>query len=258
MSRAALGAMGIEGKGRWRAGAAGRNDGGMDNATIPASWRAALEPVLASESARALGTWLRAEEAAGKAIYPPRDSRWRALELTPPDEVRVVILGQDPYHGPGQAMGLCFAVPDGVEPPPSLRNIHRELAEDCGCPAPDGGDLTGWARQGVLLLNTSLSVEAGRAGSHAGRGWEAITDAIVAAVAARSEPAVFILWGSHAQAKARAVDALRGGRHLLVESPHPSPLSAYRGFFGSRPFSRANAFLESNGRSAIDWCRTSA
>ena len=230
----------------------------MDASAIPASWRAALAPALASPEARRLGGWLRGEEAAGKTIYPPRACRWRALELTPLDGVRVVILGQDPYHGPGQATGLCFAVPDGVKPPPSLKNIHRELAEDCGCRTPPTGDLSGWARQGVLLLNTSLSVEAGRAGSHAGRGWEVITDAIVAAVAAQGEPTVFTLWGSHAQAKAHRIAALRDGPHLLLESPHPSPLSAYRGFFGSRPFSRANDFLEAHGRGAVDWCRTSA
>lgn len=168
-----------------------------------------------------------------------------------------MILGQDPYHGPGQAMGLCFSVPTGVPPPPSLANIYRELAADCGIARPAHGDLSGWARQGVLLLNTCLTVEAGKAGSHAGRGWEAITDACVAAVAARDEPSVFILWGGHAQARAARIARLADGPpqtpHCLIRSPHPSPLSAHRGFFGSRPFSRANIFLERHGRTPIDW-----
>lgn len=225
----------------------------MGSETIPESWRAALEPVLASLEARQLGGWLRAEEEAGRTIYPPRGSRLHALELTPLDAVKVVILGQDPYHGPGQAMGLSFSVPRGVPPPPSLANIYKELASDCGVGRPAHGDLTAWAKQGVLLLNASLTVEAGKAGSHAGRGWEAITDAAVAAVAERQEPAVFILWGSHAQAKAARIPALADTRHCLIRSPHPSPLSAHRGFFGSRPFSRANVFLEGQGIAPVDW-----
>lgn len=144
-------------------------------------------------------------------------------------------------------------MPPGVKVPPSLVNIHKEMASDLGLPRPAHGDLTGWARQGVLLLNNTLTVEDGKAGSHAGRGWDAITDACVAAVADRAEPSVFILWGSHAQAKARRIPALRADRHCVIESPHPSPLSAHRGFFGSRPFSRANAFLEETGRGPIDW-----
>ena len=221
---------------------------------LPESWREPLEPVLASAEARRLGGFLRAEEDAGKAIYPPQGSRLRALELTPLDRVKVVILGQDPYHGPGQAMGLSFSVPDGVKHPPSLRNIFKELADDCGIAPPESGDLTPWARQGVLLLNNSLTVEAGQAGSHAGRGWDAITDACVAAVAARAEPSVFILWGSHAQGKASRIAELNAPtRHCVIRSPHPSPLSAHRGFFGSKPFSRANAFLEEAGRGAVDW-----
>ncbi|QYU66848.1 uracil-DNA glycosylase [Leptolyngbya sp. 15MV] len=208
----------------------------------------------AAPEARRLGGWLRAEEAAGKAIYPPRGTRLAALERTPLDAVKVVILGQDPYHGPGQAMGLSFSVPRGVPPPPSLGNIYKELASDLGLDRPAHGDLTGWARQGVLLLNNSLTVEANRAGSHAGRGWDALTDACVRAVAERAEPSVFVLWGSHAQGKAaRIPQIVAGGRHLVLASPHPSPLSAHRGFFGSRPFSRANAFLEAHGRGAIDW-----
>ncbi|UOR16004.1 uracil-DNA glycosylase [Qipengyuania aquimaris] len=221
--------------------------------SVPASWKPVLDPVLASAEARQLGGWLRAEEDAGKTVYPPRGSRLKALELTPLDEVKVVILGQDPYHGPGQAMGLCFAVPEGVRVPPSLVNIYKELEADLGIPRASHGDLSHWARQGVLLLNNTLTVEAGQAGSHAGRGWDAVTDACVAAVAAREEASVFILWGSHAQAKAKRIAGLRDGPHHVIESPHPSPLSAHRGFFGSKPFSRANAFLASNGRGAIDW-----
>ncbi|WP_370184216.1 uracil-DNA glycosylase [Alteriqipengyuania sp.] len=221
---------------------------------LPESWRSALEPVLATPEARQLGGFLRAQADAGKTIYPPEGCRLRALELTPLDEVKVVILGQDPYHGPGQAMGLSFSVPEGVPHPPSLRNIFKELVQDCGVTSPTSGDLTPWAQRGVLLLNNSLTVEAGQAGSHAGRGWGAITDACVAAVVAREEPAVFILWGSHAQSKARRVAGLDDqSRHCVIRSPHPSPLSAHRGFFGSKPFSRANAFLERAGREPVDW-----
>lgn len=225
------------------------------NETIPDSWRSALEPVLASAQARRLGGWLRAEEeGAGKVIYPPRGTRLRALELTPLDRVRVVILGQDPYHGPGQAHGLSFSVPDGARLPPSLRNIFAELQEDCGIAPVANGNLEHWARQGVLLLNNTLTVEDGRAGSHAGQGWEAITDACVAAVAARDAPAVFILWGSHAQGKASRIPGLgASARHLVLKAPHPSPLSSYRGFFGSKPFSQANAFLEAQGAAPISW-----
>ncbi|WP_324741215.1 uracil-DNA glycosylase [Tsuneonella sp. CC-YZS046] len=226
----------------------------MAQDNLPPSWSPVLQPVLATQEARRLGGWLRAEEAAGKRIYPPRGQRLAALELTPLDKVKVVILGQDPYHGPGQAHGLSFSVPQGVPPPPSLVNIYKELKSDLGIGPPDHGDLSHWAKQGVLLLNNALTVEAGQAGSHQNRGWEAITDAAVAAVAARPEPSVFILWGSHAQAKAARIPELTDSdRHLVIRSPHPSPLSAHRGFFGSKPFSRANAFLEANGRGAIDW-----
>lgn len=222
--------------------------------TVPPSWEAVLDPVLATPEARRLGGWLKAEESSGKAIFPPKGQRLRALELTPFDTVKVVILGQDPYHGPGQAHGLSFSVPQGVKAPPSLVNIFKELRGDLGIDPPGHGNLEGWARQGVLLLNNSLTVEAGQAGSHAGRGWDAITDAVVAAVAARSEPAVFILWGSHAQAKAKRIAGLGADSpHLILRSVHPSPLSSHRGFFGSKPFSQANAFLEAHGRGAIDW-----
>ena len=226
----------------------------MTSETIPDSWRAVLEPVLATPESRKLGGWLTAEEAAGKAVYPPRGVRLAALVLTPLDKVRCVILGQDPYHGPGQAHGLAFSVQAGVKPPPSLVNIYKELEADLGLPRAGTGDLTPWARQGVLLLNNTLTVEAGQAGSHAGRGWDAITDACVAAVAASGAPTVFILWGSHARKKASRVPALgRPSHHLVLTSAHPSPLSAHNGFFGSRPFSQTNAFLESAGRGAIDW-----
>ena len=223
------------------------------NDAVPDSWKAALAPALSREVGRSLKDFLSAQEAAGKAIYPPRGSRLKALELTPLEKVKVVILGQDPYHGPGQAMGLAFSVPQGVKLPPSLRNIYKELASDLGLAMPTHGDLTKWAKEGVLLLNTTLTVEEGKAGSHAGRGWDEVTDACIAAVAAREEPAVFILWGSHAQAKAKRIPALQSGRHLVIESPHPSPLSAYRGFFGSRPFSRANQFLQASGLGPVDW-----
>jgi len=222
--------------------------------TLPESWRPVLEPVLGTPEARKLGGWLKAEEAAGKQVYPPRGTRLAALALTPLDAVRCLILGQDPYHGPGQAHGLAFSVQEGVKPPPSLVNIFKELESDLGLPRPQTGDLTPWARQGVLLLNNTLTVEAGLAGSHAGRGWDAITDAAVAAVAERAEPCVFILWGSHARKKASRVPALaRASHHLIVASAHPSPLSAHNGFFGSRPFSRTNDFLERAGRGSIDW-----
>jgi len=223
-----------------------------DNA-LPESWRAALEPVLATQEARRLGGFLKTEESAGKRIYPPRGARLRALELTPLDQVKVVILGQDPYHGPGQAHGLSFSVPQGVKVPPSLVNIYKEIATDLGIARPDHGNLEHWARQGVLLLNNSLTVEEGRAGSHQKMGWEAITDAAVAAVAQRDEPSVFLPWGNHARRKAERVPGLMDGRHLVLTAPHPSPFSAHAGFFGSRHFSQANAFLEAKGRGAIDW-----
>ena len=226
----------------------------MTAETIPESWRAVLEPALATPEARLLGGWIRAEEAAGKQVVPPRGTRLAALALTPLDQVRCVILGQDPYHGPGQAHGLAFSVQSATRLPPSLVNIYKELEADLGLPRAQTGDLTPWARQGVLLLNNTLTVEAGQAGSHAGRGWDAITDAAVAAVAERDTPTVFILWGSHAKKKASRVPALaRATQHLIVASAHPSPLSAHNGFFGSRPFSQANEFLAEHGRGVIDW-----
>jgi len=224
------------------------------NDAVPPSWREALDPVLATPEARRLGGFLKAEEASGKAIYPPRGVRLAALDLTPLDAVKVVILGQDPYHGPGQAHGLSFSVQPGVRVPPSLVNIYKELHADLGLPIPGHGNLTRWAEQGVLLLNNSLTVEDGKPASHQGKGWEAITDAVVAAVAAKADPCVFLLWGSHARKKARNVPGLGpGSHHLVLTAPHPSPLSAHTGWFGCRHFSQANAFLESHGRGAVDW-----
>lgn len=226
----------------------------MADESIPESWRAALEPVLATPEARKLGGWLTAEEAAGKVIYPPRGQRLAALDLTPLPDVRAVILGQDPYHGAGQANGLAFSAAGGVKVPPSLVNIFKERESDLGVAPPESGDLTHWAKQGVLLLNNTLTVEEAKAGSHAGRGWDAITDAAVEAVAARGRPCVFILWGSHAQKKAGRVRGLgQNPAHLVLTSPHPSPLSSYRGFFGSKPFSQTNAFLEKHGIAPIAW-----
>ena len=223
------------------------------NAPFPPTWHPTLAPALATPEARRLGAFLHAEEQAGKRIYPPHGQRLAALELTPLDAVKVVILGQDPYHGPGQAHGLCFSVLPGVRVPPSLQNIYKEIEADLGLPRPAHGTLTRWAQQGVLLLNNALTVEDGRAGSHQNLGWEAITDAAVAAVAAGPNPCVFMLWGAHAQKKATRVPGLNGGQHLVLKAAHPSPLSAHNGFFGCRHFSQANAFLEAHGRKAIDW-----
>ncbi len=226
----------------------------MAETPLPESWRPTLEPVLVTPRLRALGGFLSAEEAAGKSIYPPRGQRLAALERTPLNAVKVVILGQDPYHGPGQAHGLSFSVPEGIAIPPSLRNIYKELESDLGIAPAAHGNLARWAGQGVLLLNTSLTVEAGNAGSHQQRGWEEFTDAAVAAVAARAEPSVFVLWGSHAQKKAARVAGLGADSpHLVLRSPHPSPHSAYAWIFGSRPVSKAHALLGANGRGAIDW-----
>ena len=185
-------------------------------------------------------------------VYPPRQELFAAFRLTPPERVRVVILGQDPYHEPGQANGLSFSVAPGVRLPPSLRNIFEELRTDCGVTPPDSGDLTPWAEQGVFLLNSSLSVQAGAAGSHQAFGWQTFTDAVVAALAKLPQPVAFILWGAHAQKKAAIAQASRYPR-LVLQSPHPSPLSAYRGFFGSRPFSAVNEFLVQHGEAPVRW-----
>jgi uracil-DNA glycosylase len=198
----------------------------------------------------ALSQFLRAEKAAGKRIYPPGGQIFRAFDLTPFEQVKVVILGQDPYHGPGQAHGLSFSVGPGVAPPPSLQNIYKELAGDLGIAHPGHGNLESWARQGVLLLNSCLTVEDGRAGSHQGKGWERFTDAVIAALNQEHKGLAFILWGRKAQDKGASIDR---DRHLVITSVHPSPLSAHNGFFGSRPFSRTNDYLAAQGKSPIDW-----
>ena len=185
-------------------------------------------------------------------VYPPREQLFAAFSMTPPEQVRVVILGQDPYHGAGQAHGLAFSVSPGVKPPPSLVNIYKELQSDLGIPPRSDGCLTDWAAQGVFLLNTVLTVEAGKANSHSKLGWQAFTDAVVASIAALPQPVAFLLWGAQAQKKA-AQAAQSPYPRLVLTAPHPSPLSAYRGFFGSRPFSQINRFLESHGEAAILW-----
>ena len=218
------------------------------------SWREPLGPEFASPYMAALRAFLVAEKAAGKRIFPKGGEWFRALDLTPLEDVRVVILGQDPYHGEGQAHGLCFSVQPGVRPPPSLVNIYKELDSDLGIARPGHGFLEHWAKQGVLLLNSVLTVEMGLAASHKGRGWETFTDAVIRLVAAKEEPVVFLLWGSYAQKKAAFVDSVeRGGRHLVLKAAHPSPLSAHNGFLGCRHFSKTNAFLESRGMTPIDW-----
>lgn len=189
---------------------------------------------------------------ASERVYPPMEDIYNALRVTPYASTKVAILGQDPYHGPGQAHGLSFSVRPGVQPPPSLLNIFKEMESDIGCVRPNHGCLLGWAEQGVLLLNTTLTVAQGRPKSHAGHGWETLTDAIIAKLSARQTPMVFILWGAHAQSKVALIDT---HRHHIIKSPHPSPLSASRGFFGSRPFSRTNAYLIQDGLDPIDWCR---
>ena len=196
-----------------------------------------------------------ADERSRHTVYPPHDEVFAALHLTALADLKVVILGQDPYHGPRQAHGLAFSVRPGVRIPPSLRNIHQELQADLGHPIPDHGSLDAWARRGVLLLNTSLTVRAGQAGSHAGKGWEQFTDRVIETVASRSVPTVFILWGNHARRKRPLIDAAtpNGIHHTVIESPHPSPFSANNGFFGSRPFSKANDALAAAGRDPVDW-----
>lgn len=226
----------------------------MAEVKLHSDWLAAIGGEFEQPYMAALKAFLADERARGKAIFPrPRD--WfAALDATPPQDVRVVILGQDPYHGPGQAHGLCFSVQPGVRVPPSLVNIYKEMQADLGIPPARHGYLKHWAEQGVLLLNNCLTVEAGMAASHKGKGWERFTDAAVAAVAADPAPKVFILWGSHAQRKAANVPGLgNDGPHLILRAPHPSPLSAHNGFFGSRPFSKANDFLAAHGRGTIDW-----
>ena len=225
-----------------------------DGVRLHESWRLPLAAEFESPYMRELKQFLLDEREKGRRIFPKGGEWFRALDLTPLEQVRVVILGQDPYHGPGQAHGLCFSVQPGVRQPPSLVNIFRELESDLGVARPRHGFLEHWARQGVLLLNSVLTVEMGRAASHQGRGWERFTDAVIAEINRRPEPVVFMLWGSYAQRKAAFVDSVeRGGRHLVLKAAHPSPLSAHNGFFGCRHFSKANAFLESRGLAPIDW-----
>jgi uracil-DNA glycosylase len=217
---------------------------------IPASWRAHVGAELEKPYWGKLRAFVDAERKA-HVVYPPEEEVFSALELTPWDAVRVMILGQDPYHGPGQAHGLAFSVRPGVTPPPSLRNMFREMKDDAGCPAPADGWLVPWAKQGVLLLNAVLTVRAGEPNSHKGKGWEKFTDAVIRAVDASPRRVVFVLWGGYAGKKEALIDA---GRHAVIRSAHPSPLSAKRGFFGSRPFSKINALLEAAGESPVDWC----
>jgi len=214
------------------------------------SWKRRLADEFSRPYMVALRQFLLERKRAGAVIYPPGGLIFNALDSTPFERVKVVILGQDPYHGPGQAHGLCFSVPEGVERPPSLRNIFRELEDDLGCRAPISGNLQHWADQGVLLLNAVLTVERGRAGSHQGKGWEQFTDRVVSELNAHRDGLVFMLWGSYAMKKGAVIDRQR---HLVLTAPHPSPLSAHRGFFGCRHFSRTNSWLERRGEKPIRW-----
>lgn len=217
--------------------------------TVHPQWKQSLAGVISTDSARKLAVFVNREREQS-AVFPPHDQIFAALSHFSPTDTSVVILGQDPYHKQGQAHGLSFSVPAGVTIPPSLRNIFIELENDIGIKPPGDGTLTPWAQQGVLLLNTSLTVREDKAGSHAKKGWEAITDHIISTVNSNTERCVFILWGAHAQEKKKLITQ---GHHAILEAPHPSPLSAYRGFFGSAPFSRTNALLQEAGRAPIDW-----
>ena len=218
-------------------------------AALEGAWAEALAAEFHKDYYRELYKFIR-QEYASKTIYPPSDKIFTALHLTPLESVRVVILGQDPYHEPGQAMGMSFSVPEGVEIPPSLKNIYKEIHEDIGERIPESGDLTRWARQGVLLLNAVLTVRAHQANSHKGKGWEQFTDAIIRAVEGQDRPIVFLLWGRNARDKK---ELIRNPEHLVLEAAHPSPLSAYNGFFGCRHFSKCNKFLEAHGAEGIIW-----
>jgi uracil-DNA glycosylase len=221
----------------------------VESPDLSITWRDVLSGEREKDYFVSLLQFIESERAKGKVIYPPNAEVFTALSLTPFAETKVVVIGQDPYHGPGQAHGLCFSVKPGVPHPPSLQNIFKELHADLGVPVPRTGCLEPWARQGVLLLNTVLTVEAGRAGSHAGMGWERFTDRIIAELNSRTSGLVFMLWGAFAQKKAAAVDPTR---HLLLKAAHPSPLSV-RGFFGCRHFSKTNQYLESSNRTPIAW-----
>lgn len=223
----------------------------LNRIQLPDDWKMALARSLLSQEMDDLRVFLQHEYAQGKTIYPPKPLIFNALNTTPLSSVKVVILGQDPYHGAGQAMGLSFSVPKIIPKPPSLQNILKELASDLGIPVCPHGDLTHWANQGVLLLNATLTVVDGQAGSHQGKGWESFTDAIIDVVNKQTDRTVFILWGSHAKKKGRFIDP---SRHLILTANHPSPLSANRGgFFGTRPFSKTNEYLVRHGKSPIDW-----
>lgn len=216
---------------------------------IEASWKEKLEEAFARDTFKVLTDFVKNEYAQG-ATYPHPKNIFKAFELCPYDKVKVVILGQDPYHGQGQAVGLSFSVPEGMKLPPSLQNIYKELESDVGIIRKTNGDLTDWARQGVLLLNATLTVRAGQAGSHQGKGWEEFTDAVIKKLTNEREHLVFILWGNYARSKGAFIDR---EKHLVLESPHPSPFSAHSGFFGSKPFSQTNEYLEKHGCSPIDW-----
>jgi uracil-DNA glycosylase len=222
----------------------------VEGVKLEESWRQALAPEFEDPYMSELRRFLMEEKSAGKRIFPKGSEYFRALDLTPLDKLKVVILGQDPYHGLGQAHGLCFSVQPGVRIPPSLVNIYKELQSDLGIAPARHGFLEHWARQGVLLLNSVLTVEEARAASHQGKGWERFTDAVIRVVNERCDGVVFLLWGSYAQKKASFVDQTR---HLVLRSPHPSPLSAHNGFFGSGHFSKTNAFLVSKGKEPVDW-----
>lgn len=215
---------------------------------LPDEWRDLIEPLLDPDATRRLGEFVSAEYA-GQTVYPALPDLFSAFRLCSPDAARVLILGQDPYHGPGQAHGLSFSVREGVRVPPSLRNVFKELRDDLGVPMPAGGDLTPWAQRGVLLLNAVLTVRAAKAGSHAGKGWEEFTDAVIRALDAKEERVVFVLWGAYARKKR---DLVTGARHVVLEAGHPSPMNP-RGFLGTRPFSAVNKALTDAGRSEIDW-----
>lgn len=219
-----------------------------DTAPLPESWREVLGEEPQKPYFQELMEFVEQERARGP-VYPPRDQVFAALEATPFDQVKVLVLGQDPYHGEGQGHGLCFSVRPGVKTPPSLRNIYKEMHAELGHPVPDNGYLMPWARQGVLLLNAVLTVRASEANSHKGKGWEKFTDAVIRAVSDRPDPAVFVLWGNYAQKKLPLIDT---GRHTVVKGAHPSPLSA-RKFFGSRPFTQIDKAVADHGHEPIDW-----
>ena len=224
--------------------------GNNDKIKIHSSWLKVIGREFEQSYMAQLKQFLREEKAAGKIIYPASSNWFSAFNETPFDQVKVVILGQDPYHGPRQAHGLCFSVLPGVAIPPSLRNMYKELQSDLGIQPPEHGCLTHWSRQGVLLLNATLTVEQGDAGAHQGRGWEQFTDRAVQILNERRQGLVFMLWGSYAQKKGALIDT---SKHLVLKAPHPSPLSAYRGFLGCRHFSQANDYLQNRGVVPIDW-----